>query len=215
MRELTACLHDPRFFFWAAVVELTTFGVSVALGARGDVKAICAIVAVPLFAAALLGVLSLTAPVRQRNEARLALGEHLARGSSFELGFSWVRRGSVLQVGILNNGQSLNSALINFVVPSPPIKRIYRLGEDLYRPAAAGTQLATSEELTPGVASIYWQEANVQLPGYGTSTILYFRLHGFPGEEIPISFRIGGDEIDGWLAFSVEVGPPTLEETSG
>jgi hypothetical protein len=190
--------------FWAAIVELGTFTGLLVAGASGNTKAIAAIVAVPLFTTVLLGALYVTAPTRQRNEARLELAEQAAKGSNFELAFSWVR--NYLQVGILNNGSSLKSALINFVVPDT-IRRIYRLDESGY-PARTGSQLSTSEELAPGVKAIYWQEANIDLPGFGTSTLMHFGLPGFPENEVPVSFRIGGDEIGGWLAFNIMVGPP-------
>jgi hypothetical protein len=204
-RELTAFLHSGPFFVWAAIVELGTFGVCLWLGLSGNTKAIGAILSVPVFIGVVLGVLFATAPIRQRNEARAEVAEVSGRASDFDISFSW---GRYLQVGVINNGPSLNSALINFLVPAT-LERIYRLDAPA-QPAATGTQISTSEQVAPGVPAIYWQEANIQLPGFGMSTVLYFLLPRFrtDDDEIPVSFRIGGDELGCWLAFNLMVGPP-------
>jgi hypothetical protein len=157
-----------------------------------------------------LGALWVTAPVRQRNEARAALAVRDAHGVAITVEFTRLP-GGMVQIGLRNHGPRLREAMINVLVPKRPGIRIYRrlqggrtaLGGGK---VALGTMLETPEELEPGTPSLYWEETGLEIPGFGTSSLMRFVI-GAISEPMPMKFKLGTDEWQGWREWSGHVDP--------
>ncbi|HST07540.1 MAG TPA: hypothetical protein VLJ83_05175 [Gemmatimonadaceae bacterium] len=192
--------NTVRFLVWIAVWDAAVVGATAYLtsghSARAQAGISVAAFVVGTAIALLLpfGTIWVTAPVRQRDEVRMALATLIAHGDAISVEFTR-QPGGILRVGLKNDGARIHDAAINVLVPKRDGIRIYR--REKGGTVAPGSVLETPEELEPGVPSIYWEETGLDIYGFGTSTLLRFVV-GLAQTPMAIKFKLGCDEWGGW-----------------
>lgn len=210
MREFGPTYLGLRGVAWSISWGAVGIGATIYLSAHHSLRAQVAI-GVGLFLAgigwaafSILGALWVTAPVLQRNEARDELKRREDRYESLIPEFAFEDDGSFL-VELRNWGEPIKAAIINLLAPES-------VGSVVYAPfngePPSGWQrfdYVDENKLLDGRRSLVWVEKNLHLAGNNSTTVLRFRFGTLPFGPFPIIFKIGGDELPGWVRFDADL----------
>lgn len=202
LRDTLAFAHGQGLIVGGATIVLSFIGSSVAGGeVSGDSV---------LWSLAGFGGVSLLALMVNVGLAPVRLDRELASqvpadpAVPVEVTFAW--RGRILDVGIKNDGPSLQAASMNLLVPDRDGLCPYLANEGGHI-VKQGSIQTTAEELEPGVSSVYWEGSRLFIAGFHTSNIWRFMVTQVEGPT-PVKFKLGADELGGWHEWPYLLEPP-------